>query len=259
MPKPRKIISWNVNGLRAVIKKGLLSFIEEQQPDVLCLQEIKIKEEQAPKLEIPFPCQYYHSAEKPGYSGTATFAQEEVLSVRRDLSATEGHPPEGRVLVTEHDAFFLVNVYVPNSQDELRRLDYRTQAFDPAFRDYLRELDAVKPVVACGDFNVAHEEIDIARPKANRRSAGFTDEERAEFTHHLEAGFADAFRRLYPDARDCYTWWSYRGGARARNVGWRIDYFLVSERLMPQVREVEILHEVMGSDHCPLSLTLDVH
>ncbi len=253
MSKSIEIISWNVNGLRAVLNKGFLDFLNKRKPEIFCLQEIKANESQIPKLELPYERQCYHSAEKAGYSGTATFSQLPVLSHERGLP---GHPAEGRVLTLEFDAFHVVNVYVPNSQDELRRLDYRTQQFDPDFREYLRELDQKKPVIVCGDFNVAHEEIDIARPKANRRSAGFTDEERAEFSRHLGIGLVDIFRHLHPGEPNHYTWWSYRGGERARNVGWRIDYFLVSERLVPQVESAEILSKVMGSDHCPIALRI---
>ncbi|MBK1857260.1 exodeoxyribonuclease III [Cerasicoccus arenae] len=250
-----EIISWNVNGLRAVLKKGFLDFLNQRKPDVLCLQEIKANEDQIPKLELPYERQCYHSADKAGYSGTATFS---TVSMVGHSTGLPEHPPEGRILTIEYDAFYLVNVYVPNSQDELRRLDYRTKQFDPEFRQYLKALDAVKPVIVCGDFNVAHEDIDIARPKQNRKSAGFTDEEREQFTHHLDAGLVDVFRLQHPDEAEHYTWWSYRGGARGRNVGWRIDYFLVSERLVPHVEKAEILSEVMGSDHCPISLTLTI-
>lgn len=253
MSQSIEIISWNVNGLRAVLNKGFLKFLEQRSPDMVCLQEIKANENQIPKLELPYASQIYHSADKAGYSGTATFSRLPILGYE---TALPDHPQEGRVLTVEMDAFYLVTAYVPNSQDELRRLDYRTRQFDPDFRAYLKELDAKKPVVVCGDFNVAHEEIDIARPKANRRTAGFTDEERAEFSRHLEAGLVDIFRQLHPDEPEHYTWWSYRGGARGRNVGWRIDYFLVSERLAPQVEKAEILSDVMGSDHCPISLTI---
>lgn len=253
MTQSIEIISWNVNGLRAVLKKGFLEFLQQRKADVICLQEIKASEDQIPKLEMPYKRQCYHSADKAGYSGTATFSELPIIDHTFGLPE---HPKEGRVLTTEFEPFYLVNVYVPNSQNELRRLDYRTKQFDPEFRNYLQELDAQKPVIVCGDFNVAHEEIDIARPQANRRSAGFTDEERAEFTKHLDAGFIDTFRHFHPDEPEHYTWWSYRGGARGRNVGWRLDYFLVSERLMPKVEKAEILSQVMGSDHCPVSIKL---
>lgn len=255
MSQSIEIISWNVNGLRAVLKKGFQQFVEKHRPDIICLQEIKANEDQIPKLELPFEQQCYHSAEKAGYSGTATFSNVPMLSHSRGLP---DHPPEGRVLTTEFEAFYLVNVYVPNSQDELRRLDYRTEKFDPSFREYLQELNGKKPVIACGDFNVAHEEIDIARPKANRLTAGFTDQERAEFSKHLKSGLVDVFRQMHPDEPDHYTWWSYRGGARGRNVGWRIDYFLISPRLLPQIERATILHDVMGSDHCPISLRIKI-
>ncbi|WP_309379911.1 exodeoxyribonuclease III [Cerasicoccus frondis] len=249
------IISWNVNGLRAVLKKGFLDFIAKRGPDIVCLQEIKASEHQIPKLEMPFQQQCYHSADRAGYSGTATFSKLPFLD---ETTGLPDHPREGRVLTLEYEAFYLVNVYVPNSQDELRRLPYRTTEFDPAFRDYLKELDAKKPVIVCGDFNVAHQEIDIARPKANRRTAGFTDEEREQFTKHLDAGLVDIFRAQHVGEPDHYTWWSYRGGARGRNVGWRIDYFLVSKRLAPNIEKTEILSDVMGSDHCPIAITLKI-
>lgn len=252
------IISWNVNGLRAVMKKGFDVFIEAQQPTVLCLQEIKVQEDQVERTTLPFPHQYYHSAEKKGYSGTATLSELEPLAVDHDELTGENHGHEGRVQILEFEKFFLVNVYVPNSKDGLKRLDYRTQEFDPSFREVLQELDCQKPLVACGDFNVAHQEIDIARPKDNKRSAGFTDEERGEFSRHLEAGFLDIWRTRNPDATDCYTWWSMRAGARGRNVGWRIDYFLVSERLAGAVSDAYLLPDVYGSDHCPIGLRLDL-
>ncbi|MEO0794665.1 MAG: exodeoxyribonuclease III [Verrucomicrobiota bacterium] len=252
-----EIISWNVNGLRAVLKKGFGDFLSAQKPDIICLQEIKARADQVPELELPFPHRYFHSADKAGYSGTATLSLLEAETTLVEIEGNDSHPQEGRILTTEFSDFYLVNVYVPNSQDGLRRLDYRTTHFDPDFRDYLTRLDQKKPVIACGDFNVAHEEIDIARPKANRKSAGFTDEERVEFGKHLDAGFVDTFRHFFPDAPDHYTWWSYRGGARGRNVGWRIDYFIVSERLLPKIKEAKILSEVMGSDHCPISITVE--
>ncbi|MEM9227101.1 MAG: exodeoxyribonuclease III [Verrucomicrobiota bacterium] len=250
------LISWNVNGLRAVMKKGFLDFIEQYQLDILCLQETKVHEAAAPKLEIPYSCQYYHEAEKRGYSGTAILTNHPADSVSTDWPPQPAHPQEGRVQVADYGRFYLVNVYVPNSQDELRRLAYRTEQFDHDFRKYLKALAKHKPVIACGDFNVAHEEIDIARPKANRRSAGFSDEERASFTEHLSSGLVDTFRHMYPDQAEQYTWWSFRGGARARNVGWRIDYFLISTALVPHLDEAFILPEVMGSDHCPVGIRL---
>lgn len=258
-PAPWQLICWNVNGLRAVMKKGFLEFLAAQDADIVCLQEIKASENQIPKLEIPYPYQYYNSAEKPGYSGTATFSRYEPLSVERPFDGSDSaypqHPGEGRVLTLEFERFYLVNVYVPNSQDGLRRLAYRTTAFDHDFREYLKGLDARKPVVVCGDFNVAHEEIDIARPAANRKSPGFTDEERASFTRHLaEPPLVDSFRHHHGAIPHQYTWWSYRAGARERNVGWRIDYFLFSARATDRAAASAILPEVTGSDHCPIRL-----
>ncbi len=256
LPSELTLISWNVNGLRAVMKKGFLDFVAGYNPDILCLQEIKCDEENAPKLEIPYPVQYYHSAEKKGYSGTAIFSHHKAASVCTAWPDLEEHPQEGRVQVADFGKFYLVNVYVPNSQNELRRLDYRTRVFDTQFRQRLSELARDKPVVVCGDFNVAHEEIDLARPKANRKNAGFSDEERAEFTQHLGSGLIDTFRLKYPDLPEQYTWWSYRAGARGKNIGWRIDYFLITRDLEPHLTEAFILPEVMGSDHCPIGIKL---
>lgn len=255
-PGTLEIISWNVNGLRAVLRKGVLDFFAAQDADIVCLQETKIQEHQVPKLEIPFPHQFYHSAEKPGYSSTAILSKIKPVAVSTDFPPVTTHPQEGRVQAAEFDTFYLVNVYVPNSQNELRRLDYRTKQFDPQFRAFLQKLARMKPVVVCGDFNVAHREIDLARPKDNRRNAGFTDEERAEFTGHLGAGLLDTFRHFYPDKRDAYTWWTMRGSARERNIGWRIDYFLVSESLEPHLEAAFILPDVLGSDHCPVGIIL---
>ncbi len=251
------LVSWNVNGIRATLDKGALpAFVQQTAPDILCLQETKARPEQ---VELPLEFAGYHtfwnSAQKPGYSGTAVFSRLAPLSVRHGMDIAE-HDTEGRVLTLEYPDFFLVNVYTPNAQNELRRLPYRQQ-WDHAFRDFLVRLDATgKPVVFCGDLNVAHQEIDIARPAENRRNAGFTDEERAGFSRLLDSGFADTFRHLYPDQRDAYSWWSFRGGARTRNVGWRIDYFGVSNRLIPGVADAAIHPEVTGSDHCPVSLRL---
>ncbi len=251
-----ELLSWNVNGLRAVMKKGFTDFLHDRQPDIVCLQEIKAEADQIPQLEIPYPYQYYHSAEKKGYSGTAIFSRIQPLRVTGDMVGKHQHPAEGRIQTAEFEAFYLVNVYVPNSQDGLRRLDYRTRRFDPDFRAHLQQLAQHKPVVVCGDFNVAHQEIDIARPKENRQTAGFTDEERAEFTRLLESGLIDTFRTLNPEARHAYSWWSYRGGARERNVGWRIDYFLASPSLREQITDAFILPQVHGSDHCPVGIKL---
>jgi len=258
MPDSLEIVSWNVNGLRAALKKGFETFLQDRKADIICLQEIKAREEQIPKFDSPYREHRFNSADKAGYSGTGVLFNHTPLACSTDIPPADRHPREGRVITLEFDTFYLVNVYVPNSQDGLRRLDYRTGAFDPDFREYLCSLDARKPVVACGDFNVAHEKIDLARPSQNHQSAGFSDEERAEFSRHLGAGFADAFRHFHPGESNHYTWWSYRGGARSRNVGWRIDYFLVSKRLLPKVKKTEILSDVLGSDHCPISLTLEV-
>ena len=250
-----KIISWNVNGLRAVLKKGFEQCLQEWDADAVCLQEIKCEAGQVSDWENPYPIAYYHSAEKKGYSGTATFCKNSPLSVAYDLTVG-GHPAEGRVLITEFEKFQLVNVYTPNSKNELLRLPYREQSWDPDFAREMKRLDAAKPVIICGDLNVAHQEIDLANPKTNRRNAGFTDEERAGMDNLLEAGFVDVFRQKNPTLTGAYTWWSYRGGARARNVGWRIDYFLVSQKIISSVKEVKIHPEVQGSDHCPISIEL---
>ena len=248
-----KLISWNVNGLRACVGKGFFDFLAAESPDAMCLQETKLQPEQAPQAEGYH--EYWHSAEKKGYSGTAVFSKTEPLSVTFGLGI-EPHDHEGRVITAEYPGFYLVTVYTPNAQDELKRLDYRMQ-WDDAFRDYVCALDQKKPVVICGDMNVAHQEIDLKNPKTNRRNAGFTDEERGKMTELLEAGFADTFRRRNPELTGAYSWWSYRGRARENNAGWRIDYFLVSERLMPRVRDARILSDVFGSDHCPVLLELE--
>lgn len=247
-----KLISWNVNGLRACVGKGFFDFLAAEQPDMMCLQETKLQPEQAPQVEGYF--EYWCSAEKKGYSGTALFSKTEPLSVAYGLGIEE-HDHEGRVITAEYEDFYLVTVYTPNSQDELRRLDYR-MTWEDAFRAYVCALDAKKPVVICGDLNVAHKEIDLKNPKTNRRNAGFTDEERAKLTELLDAGFADTFRRFYPDLEGAYSWWSYRFRAREKNAGWRIDYFLVSERFMPRIKEARILSDVFGSDHCPVLIVI---
>lgn len=259
-----KIYSWNVNGLRAVLRKGALQkFIAEEQPDILCLQETKAKQGQA-EVDLPEYEELWNSAERPGYAGTAIFTKVKPLSVRYDLPTTLefkdsfGDPlTEGRVLTAEFEKFYLVNVYTPNSKNELERLGLRAEKWDPEFLEYLKSLEAVKPVVVCGDFNAAHEEIDIARPKTNHRSAGFTDEERQGISNLISAGLVDSFRKLNPNAVR-YTWWSHWGHARENNVGWRIDYFFVSESLMPRLKSAEIYEDVMGSDHCPVSVELEV-
>jgi len=248
-----RFISWNVNGLRAVQKKGFEDIFLSLDADFFCLQETKL---QAGQIELDFPGyeSYWSYAEKKGYSGTAVFTKHTPLSVRCNLGLPE-HDTEGRAVTLEYESFFLVCVYTPNAQDGLRRLDYRMQ-WEDDFRAYLQGLDAQKPVIVCGDMNVAHEEIDLKNPKSNVGNPGFSDEERAKFTELLEAGFTDSFRWLYPDRTDAYSWWSYRAAARSRNVGWRIDYFVISDRLREHVKEAYILPEIMGSDHCPVGLDL---
>jgi len=249
-----KLVSWNVNGLRACMGKGFAEFFAEVNADILCLQETKLQAGQ-----IDFAPEGYHAywnyAEKKGYSGTAVFTKEEPISVSYGIGIEE-HDHEGRVITLEFGEFYFVCVYTPNAQEELKRLDYR-MVWEDDFRAYLKGLDEKKPVIVTGDMNVAHQEIDLKNPKTNRMSAGFTDQERGKFTELLAAGFADTFRRLYPDAKERYSWWSYRFKARERNTGWRIDYFVVSERLMERVKDSCIHSEVMGSDHCPVSLVLD--
>ena len=248
-----KLVSWNVNGLRACVGKGFFEFLSAENPDMMCLQETKLQSEQAPQVDGYR--EYWCSAEKKGYSGTALFTKSEPLSVSFGLGIEE-HDHEGRVITAEYEDFYLVTVYTPNSQVCLKRLDYRMQ-WEDAFRGHLCALDQKKPVVVCGDMNVAHEEIDLKNPKTNRRNAGFTDEERGKMTELLGAGFADTFRRLHPGLEGAYSWWSYRFHAREKNAGWRIDYFLVSERLMPRVKDARILSDVFGSDHCPVLLELE--
>lgn len=249
-----KLISWNVNGLRACVGKGFLDFFREIDADFFCLQETKMQVGQL-ELELPGYYQYWNSAEKKGYSGTAVFSRVEPLQVTYGLPQDE-HNHEGRVITLELEQFYLVTVYTPNSQDELARLDYRMQ-WEDDFRAYLLELDRKKPVIVCGDLNVAHQEIDLKNPKTNRRNAGFTDEERDKMTTLLQSGFTDSFRYFYPDVTGIYSWWSYRFKAREKNAGWRIDYFLVSDRLQPKLQDAKIHTEVFGSDHCPVELELD--
>jgi len=246
-----KIVTWNVNGLRACWGKGFEDFFREADADMFCIQETKMQRGDFEFEPLGWHG-YWNDAVKKGYSGTAVFTKRQPEAVTYGIGAAE-HDSEGRVITLEYGEFYLVNVYVPNAQEELKRLPYR-MTWDEAFRDYLKKLDEKKPVVVCGDFNVAHQEIDIKNPAANRRNAGFTDEEREDFTQLLDAGFADVFRRLNPDAKDMYTYWSYRFGARGRNAGWRIDYFCVSERLMGEVKGVDINSAVLGSDHCPVAL-----
>lgn len=250
-----KLISWNVNGLRACLTKGFLDFVAASDADVVCLQETKLQPEQV-DFELPGYEMYWNSADKKGYSGTAILTREKPLSVRYDFGE-DLHRHEGRVITAEYPAFYLVCCYTPNSQDELKRLSYRMQ-WEDDFRAYLQELDQVKPVVLCGDLNVAHTEIDLKNPKSNRRNAGFTDEERGKLTELLSAGFTDTFRFFYPDQTGIYSWWSYRFQARQKNAGWRIDYFLASNRLQPHLKTAAIHTDVFGSDHCPVSLDLDI-
>ncbi len=250
------LVSWNVNGLRSVLGKGLLTFIEKRAPDVLCLQEIKISDEHVPALALPYEHQFWHHAAKPGYSGTAILSRVKPKRVLRDFPGKHDHPLEGRVLAAEFASYWLVNVYVPNSRRELVRLPYRQKEWDPALRKFLATLAKEKPVVVCGDFNCAHEEIDLANPTSNRRNAGFTDEERAGFSELLKSGLVDVFRQKHPGEKGHYSWWTYRMNARARNIGWRIDYFLVSTPLVKKVEQAFIWPEVLGSDHCPVGITL---
>lgn len=249
-----KLISWNVNGLRAVVGKNFREVFQSLDADFFCLQETKM---QAGQLDLQFPGyrSWWNFADKKGYSGTAIYSRMEPLAVTYGMGIDE-HDHEGRVITLEMDDFFLVCVYTPNSQDGLRRLDYRMR-WEDDFRAYLQGLDSRKPVVVCGDMNVAHNEIDLKNPKTNRQNAGFTDEERQQMTTLLEAGFTDTFRHLHPTQEGIYSWWSYRFHAREKNTGWRIDYFLTSTRLLPRVREANILTDIMGSDHCPVELVLD--
>lgn len=249
-----KLISWNVNGFRAVLGKGFAEIFKTLDADIFCLQETKMQPGQA-EFSPEGYFQYWYSAEKKGYSGTAVFTKREPLSVAYGIGKEE-HSHEGRAITLEFEEFYLVNVYTPNSQNELARLDYRMQWEDDLLA-YLKELDAKKPVVYCGDLNVAHTEIDLKNPKTNRNSAGFSDAERAKMTQLLQSGFVDTFRYFYPDATGAYTWWSYFRKARATNAGWRIDYFIVSERLKDRMKDAIIYADVMGSDHCPVGLELE--
>ena len=250
-----RLISWNVNGLRACVGKGFLDFFHEIRADAVCLQETKMQPDQL-TLELDGYAQYWNSAVKKGYSGTAIFTKQQPLSVRNGMDIPE-HDNEGRVITCEFENFYLVTVYTPNAQSELARLDYR-MTWDDAFREFLMELDKHKPVIVCGDMNVAHKEIDLKNPGPNRGSAGFTDEEREKFTKLLESGFTDTFRHLHPDLAGAYSWWSYRFKARQNNAGWRIDYFLVSDRIKDKIVTASILPEVMGSDHCPVMLEIEL-
>ena len=248
-----KLVTWNVNGLRACLNKGFLDFFHSVDADVVCLQETKLQPHQI-ELELPGYELYWNSAEKKGYSGTAVFTRIKPLSVTCGIGIPE-HDTEGRVITVEYEDFFLVCCYTPNAQNELARIDYRMQ-WEDDFRAYLMALDEKKPVVLCGDLNVAHEEIDLKNPKSNRGNAGFSDQERGKMTELLSSGFADSFRSLYPDKEGAYTWWSYRFNARKNNAGWRIDYFILSDRLLPRVEDQVIRSDVTGSDHCPVELIL---
>ena len=248
-----RLISWNVNGLRAAVKKGFMDSFNALDADIFCLQETKLQAGQI-ELDLPGYHQYWCYAEKKGYSGTAVFSRVEPISVTYNLGYPE-HDSEGRVITCEFEDFYLVCVYTPNSQNELKRLDYR-MTWEDAFRAHLMELDRRKPVIACGDMNVAHEEIDLKNPSTNHMNAGFTDQERGKMTELLSSGFTDSFRYLYPEARDAYSWWSFRAASRERNVGWRIDYFLCSDRLRERIADAFIRQEIMGSDHCPVGLDL---
>ncbi len=250
-----KFISWNVNGLRAVVGKGFADIFTGFDADFFCLQETKLQAGQI-KLDFPGYTQYWNYAQKKGYSGTAIFARKEAISVKLGMDIPE-LDTEGRLITLEYENFYLVTCYTPNAQQELARLDHRMK-WEEAFRLYLMELDKHKPVILCGDLNVAHNEIDLKNPKTNRGSAGFSDEERACFGKLLESGFTDSFRYLYPDLENAYSWWSYRMRAREKNVGWRIDYFVVSDRLAEKIQAATIHADVMGSDHCPVSIEMDL-
>lgn len=250
-----KLISWNVNGLRACMKKGFMDYFRAEAADAFCIQETKLQPEQAP-TEWDGYLDYWNSAEKKGYSGTAMLCKTEPLNVTFGIGIEE-HDHEGRVITAEFENFYLVTCYTPNSQNELARLPYRMQ-WEDAFRAYLLALDEKKPVILCGDLNVAHQEIDLKNPKTNRKNAGFSDEERAKMTELLDAGFTDSFRHLYPEVTGVYSWWSYRFKARQNNAGWRIDYFIVSSRIADKIREARIDTDIMGSDHCPVVLEIDL-
>lgn len=248
-----KLISWNVNGLRACLKKGFEDVVRGFDADFFCIQETKMQQGQA-EVDLPDYEEFYCSADKKGYSGTAIYAKESPMSVQYNFGE---HTDEGRSIILEYEKFYLVNVYVPNSQEKLKRLDYRMK-WEDDIREFLTTLSSIKPVVMCGDLNVAHREIDLKNPANNRGNAGFSDEERGKFGELLEAGFIDTFRYLYPDAEGMYSWWSYRFNARKNNAGWRIDYFIVSEALKDKIREAKIHTEIFGSDHCPVELELDL-
>lgn len=250
-----KLVSWNVNGIRACLSKGFLDFFSSADADIFCIQETKVQQGQV-QLDLKGYYQYWNYAVKKGYSGTALFTRRKPVSVTDGIGINE-HDNEGRVLTAEYDKFYLVTVYTPNAQRGLTRLDYRMK-WEDDFREYLLGLDSIKPVIICGDLNVAHKEIDLKNPESNRRNAGFTDEEREKMTILLQSGFTDSFRYLYPDKTDAYTWWSYMFNAREKNIGWRIDYFLVSDRIRDKIRDAGMFSEVYGSDHCPVFLEIDI-
>ncbi len=250
-----KLISWNVNGLRACLGKGFEDFLNNSGADIFALQETKMQEGQA-EVNAPDYTSYWNSAEKKGYSGTAVFTKNTPLSWTKGIGIDE-HDHEGRVITAEYENFYFVTCYTPNSQNELKRLDYRMQ-WEDDFKNYIKNLDRKKPVIICGDLNVAHKEIDLKNPKTNHRNAGFTDEEREKMTAFLEEGFTDSFRYLYPDLEGAYSWWSYRFSARAKNAGWRIDYFIVSDRIKNKIKDSIIYSDIMGSDHCPVGLEIEI-
>ena len=250
-----KLISWNVNGLRAVYKKGFLDFFNDIDADIFCVQETKMQEGQI-TLELEKYEQYFNYAVRKGYSGTAVFTKIKPEKVTYGIGIEE-HDQEGRVITLEFKNFYLVNCYTPNSGRELARLEYR-MTWEDAFKEYLKQLDKNKPVIICGDLNVAHKEIDLKKPKTNRKNAGFTDEERNKISNLLEARFTDSYRKLYPDKENAYTWWSYMGNARAKNIGWRIDYFLTSNRICDKIKEAYIFDKILGSDHCPIGLDINL-
>lgn len=250
-----RLVSWNVNGIRACVGKGFMDFFHGIDADIFCIQESKMQEGQL-TLDMPGYHQYWNYAEKKGYSGTAIFTKQKPLSVRNGIGIEE-HDHEGRVITLAFEKFFMVTVYTPNSQNELARLDYR-MTWEDAFLAYLKKLEERKPVIVCGDMNVAHKEIDLKNPKTNRKNAGFTDEEREKFSNLLKNGFIDTFRYFYPEQEEIYSWWSYRFKAREKNAGWRIDYFLVSECLKDALKDAKILTEIMGSDHCPVELEMEL-
>lgn len=251
----KKLVSWNVNGIRACLGKDFYGSFSRLDADIFCLQETKMQQGQA-ELDLPGYHQYWNYAEKKGYSGTAVFTKEEPLAVTYGIGVEE-HDHEGRVITLEYEDYYFITVYVPNSQDGLKRLDYRMK-WEDDFREYILSLDKKKPVIYCGDLNVAHNEIDIKNPGANRHNAGFTDEERGKMSQMLGSGFTDTFRHLYPDEKDIYSWWSYRFSARERNAGWRIDYFIASERLNGKIKDAKIHTDIFGSDHCPVELDIEL-